>query len=263
MYTNISYFKKKLRGLSIRVFNLIENNNNTKFETNGEAYFINNIFKEFSAKKNDLVIFDIGANIGTYTNLMLESAKKFNVNPIIHIFEPVKSCFEKLYNNYSNNNFLHLNNFGASDNNKSAEIYYDKDGSSLASLYNRNLKSNGIELNITEEITLKRLDDYIIKKNIKHIDFIKIDIEGHEIQALKGLGKYLSSDFIDYIQLEYGGANLDSKSSLMEIYQFLEERGFYIAKMLSNGLEIREYKPFMENFSYSNYVAISNKVLEK
>jgi hypothetical protein len=77
-----------------------------------------------------------------------------------------------------------------------------------------------------------------------------------------GFGEYLNGDFIDFIQFEYGGANLDSKTSLLDIYSCLEDRGFIIAKIYPQGLEIRDYKPFMENYCYSNFVAISKKILE-
>ena len=72
--------------------------------------------------------------------------------------------------------------------------------------------------------------------------------------------KYMDSDFIDYIQFEYGGANLDSHTSLMEIYKFLNDRNFEIAKIMRDGLEIRKYQPYMDNFNYSNYVAISRNL---
>ncbi len=71
-----------------------------------------------------------------------------------------------------------------------------------------------------------RADEYIEKNKIKHISFIKIDVEGHELKVLEGLGNYLNADFIDYIQFEYGGANLDSHSSLLEIYEVLEKSNF-------------------------------------
>ena len=105
--------------------------------------------------------------------------------------------------------------------------------------------------------------NYIENKGISHIDFIKIDIEGHELKAFEGFGSYMNADFIDYIQFEYGGANLDSHTSLMELYAFFEKRNFSIAKIMPNGLLVRAYKPWMDNFTYSNYVAVSNKVLQK
>jgi hypothetical protein len=130
----------------------------------------------------------------------------------------------------------------------------------LASLYQRNLDSYGLTLHQSERVTLRRLDYYIETSNLQHINFIKVDIEGHELSALEGFGEYLNPEFIDYIQFEYGGANLDSHTSLMEIYNYLTAKGFHIAKVMPKGLEIREYHPDMENFNYSNYVAISKEV---
>lgn len=78
----------------------------------------------------------------------------------------------------------------------------------------------------------------------------------------KSLELNIEEQHINFIQFEYGGANLDSHNSLMEIYEFLTDRGFKIAKIVPTGLAMREYKPFMENFQYSNYVAISKRVLE-
>ena len=95
-----------------------------------------------------------------------------------------------------------------------------------------------------------------------HINFIKIDVEGHEVKVLEGLGNYLNKEFIDFIQFEYGGCNLDSKTSLMEIYNLLTNKGFKIAKILQKGLYLRNYNPDLENYVYSNYVAVSRKILE-
>ena len=142
-------------------------------------------------------------------------------------------------------------------------IFSDQEKSTFASLYKRNLESYNIQLSLTENIKLKRMDEYIKEKNINHIYFIKIDIEGNELKALEGFGDYINPNFIDYIQFEYGGANLDSHSTLMDIYKFFENNNFSVAKVLPKGLEIRKYKPFMDNFNYANYVAISNSLIDK
>jgi FkbM family methyltransferase len=250
--------KRKLRSLVWKVFNKIENNGNANFEKNGEKVFIDNLFSSFKNERR--VVFDIGANIGKYGEMIENQSLKLNIDVSLHLFEPTQRCFSAISKKFSNEYNVILNNFGVSNSDESARIYYDKEGSGLASLYQRNLDSYNLELNQSEEIKLRRIDKYIEEKNINHIDFIKIDIEGHELKAFEGFGKYLNSDFIDYIQFEYGGANLDSHSSLMEIYKLLSNSGFKIAKIMSNGLELREYSPFMENFNYCNYVAISNKM---
>ena len=142
-----------------------------------------------------------------------------------------------------------------SDGEREATIYYDRETSGLASLYKRDI--NKVELSTQETIKLRRLDDYINENEIDRINFIKIDIEGHELDAFRGLGDYLSADFIDAIQFEYGGANLDSHTSLKEIFDTLTNAGFNLYKVMPTHLEYREYRPWMDNFRYANYVALS------
>jgi FkbM family methyltransferase len=253
---------KKLKSLLLRIFNKLENNGNANFNSNGENHFIDSLISSISEAK-DVCIFDIGANTGDYSSILFEKINSKNINAQIHLFEPTNSCFKTIREKFQGINNIYLNNFGASDLDGEAKIFYDKEQSGLASLYQRNLECYNISMNYIESINLKRLDSYIKFKGIKHINFVKIDIEGHELKALEGFGSYLSADFIDYIQFEYGGANLDSKTSLMELYMFFLGKGFTVAKVMPKGLEIRQYNPFMENFSYANYMAISNKLINK
>jgi hypothetical protein len=158
---------------------------------------------------------------------------------------------------------VHLNKKGHTDTEKICHIYYDKEQSGLSSLYKRDLNGYNIELSKSEEIETICALNYIEREQIPHIDYLKIDIECHELKAFEGFGKYFSSDFIDFIQFEYGGCNLDSHTSLMELYAFLEGKRFKVGKVFPRGLEVRSYNQYMENFSYANYVAISNRLTEE
>lgn len=264
MYTKQSIFKAKLRNIAWSIFNKLENNGNANFEKNGEKVFIENLSNYLkNSDRKRIIAFDIGANLGEYSSTLISNFLKVGLDFELHLFEPQKRCYEVLTKKFANKINIILNNFGVSNVNDKAQIFYDKEQSGLASLYQRNLKAYGLRMNRSEEIILKRMDSYIDEKNIRHIDFIKIDIEGHELKALEGFGKYLNSDFIDFLQFEYGGANLDSHTSLMELYEFFEERNFILTKIMPKGLEIRKYEPFMDNFNYSNYVAVSNRVLKQ
>jgi FkbM family methyltransferase len=251
-----SKIRSKLRSVLFTLINRIENNNNADFFKNGEEQFINEYFKSITGS---VTLLDVGGNIGEYSEILIDQCSKRNIGYSLHIFEPTKSCFETLKNKFGINHNVYLNNTGASDTETTADIYYDAEKSGFASLYNRDLTSINVQMNMKEKITLVRLDDYIAKNNIAHIDFMKIDIEGHEVSAFTGMGKYLNGDFIKAIQFEYGGVNLDSKTTLREIYTLLEGSGFVIGKIMSNGIEIRPYSVQMENYQYANYVALSRK----
>lgn len=245
----------------MKVVNKIENNNNTDFSTNGEKLFLKNLISECNSKEKT-IIFDVGANIGSYTETVKSVATSSNIALEVHLFEPTQSCFSGLKKLFEEEGNIVLNNFGLSDEKGKRTIYYDFEKSGLASLYNRNLDAYGLALNNQEEIKLETLNNYITSKKITHIKLLKIDIEGHELSALIGMDKFLSADFVDYIQFEYGGANLDSRTNLMQIYELLESRGFQIAKIMPSGLQIRNYSPYMDNFNNANYVAVSERLLK-
>lgn len=261
MLNKVGLFKRILRAGAIMLFAKIENNNNCEFSSNGEKKFIEKLFYFFQ-KSGEIIIFDIGANIGEYSQMLLDYTAKANINSSLHVFEPTNECFKILESKFGTMPKIFINKQALSDAEGEVEIFYDKEKSGLASLYKRNLHY-AIEMSQSEVISTICAENYIESHQIKHINFLKIDIEGHELKALQGFGKYLNDEFIDFIQFEYGGANLDSHSSLMELYDLLEKKGFVLAKIMPKGLDIRNYKPYMENFYYSNYVAISNKVIGK
>lgn len=244
--------------LCFRLLNKIERNNNSNPYKNGEFLFIER-FSRLYPNKDKIIIFDIGANNGKYSKKIIDIRKK---NYELHLFEPQRQCYEILKKKFLDIKYVNLNNFGLSDKNSDVWLYKDKEGSGLASLYQRNFKIINKKMDLKEKISLKKPSDYIKENKIKKINLVKIDIEGNETKCLEGFEKYLSKNYIDFIQFEYGGCNLDSKTTLFEIFTFLENAGFIITKIMPKNLEKREYKPYMENFSYANYLAISQSILK-
>jgi FkbM family methyltransferase len=78
-----------------------------------------------------------------------------------------------------------------------------------------------------EKMITSRMDTIIEKESIKmnNINFLNLDIQGAELKALKGLGKYI--DNIDYIYTEVNTEKVYKDCALMsEIDEFLKEKGF-------------------------------------
>ncbi|MCK4738504.1 MAG: FkbM family methyltransferase [Deltaproteobacteria bacterium] len=261
MFIEETYFQKRARKKVLKWFKKLENNNNGKFDKNGELLFVQNVFNYYSSKGlEEITFFDIGVNKGEYTDFVLKESLKKNIKCKVYGFEPSKYCFNLLKEKYNGNDNVVLVNKGLSDKNEKVRLHYDVEGSGIASVYKRDLFDKNIEMNESEEIEIIRLEEYLKENKIDRIEFMKIDIEGNEVNAFKGMGEFLAKDKIDFIQFEYGGANIDSRTSLKEIYRNFRAKDFKIAKIMPKGLMLREYVEWMENFQNANYVAISSKV---
>jgi FkbM family methyltransferase len=247
------WFTKKLQGLVYR----LDNTGNGDLSQNGELHFINSVCAKY--QNLPFTFFDIGANKGEYTDLVLNEIKT-HTNYSLHLFEPQKSCVADLSKKFAQNKNIRINNFGLSDQTSNAILYKDTDQSGFASVYKRDLDYYNIDMKLTEAIELKTAAEYLTAANITRINLMKIDVEGHEMKVFKGLGSFLNPTNIDFIQFEYGGANLDSHSSLREIHSLLTKKGFVVCKMMPTHLMVTPYHPRLENFMYQNWVAVSCEI---
>ena len=119
------------------------------------------------------VILDIGANIGNHS---LYWASKCRVNKI-YAFEPVPETFNILRKNVENNfpEKIKILNIGLSDVSSHAAIKNFGHGNIGATVIEKS--ENGL-------LQVDKLDNLSIEE--EHIDFVKIDVEGHEIFTLRG-----------------------------------------------------------------------------
>jgi len=123
-------------------------------------------------------ILDIGANIGNHSLAWSGLCRR------LYAFEPGGKAYDLLHRNFSENSLAHLHalNFGLSDSETSLPLYVNTQGNlGASSLHNRS------ESDTAEVVQLRRGDDYLEEQGVHDVDFIKIDVEGHERQAFLGL----------------------------------------------------------------------------
>lgn len=195
------------------------------------------------------IFFDVGANIGKYTTMLKESFP----NAMIYCFEPAVETFRILKDNIGEKENIVLNNIAISDTAGKGKLYYDKETSGLASLYKRQLDYFNMEFSKSEEVSIETLDTYCKKNNIDHIDFLKLDIEGNELRALRGGERLLKKKRIYAIQIEFGGCNIDSRTYFRDFWNLLHE-DYYAYRILKNGIwKITNYTEKLECFCNTNY----------
>jgi len=238
------FFKTALVGMNY--------GNGSNFNKSGELYVLKLLNKNCSDEKA-ITIFDVGGNVGNYSKIL---AEVFGSKATIHSFEPSKKTFEIFLETTKNIQNIIPNNFGLSDTENHQLLFTNKDGSGLASVYMRKLDHLGISMDKSEEIKLSTIDNYCKANNINRINFLKLDIEGHELKALIGAKEMIDSKKVDCIQFEFGGCNIDSRTYFQDFYSLLKDN-YKIYRILKNGLyEIPAYSETLEIFTTINYLAL-------
>lgn len=210
----------------------------------------NTLVHQLLNRQPQLVI-DIGGNVGDYT------AELRRRNPLaeIHTFEPSSTNVGKLRSKFKDDKNIFILPFAVSDREGTATLYSNDPGSGLASLTQRNLDHFGIDFNLKESIDTIRFEDYWLKAlKGRHLDIVKIDIEGHELAALKGFGKAISSTSV--LQFEFGGCNIDTRTFFQDFWYFFKEHKFEMFRITPLGLDrITRYRELHEFFSTTNFIA--------
>jgi len=208
--------------------------------------------KTWYASTAAITIFDGGANAGNYSILL---SNVFGAQASVHSFEPSAQTFATLLANTKELPAINAINMGLGEREETQTLFLNYEGSAMASLYQRDLDFIDVQLDKKETIKLTSIDAYCRANNIAHIHFLKLDIEGHELSALKGAASMMEKNAIDLIQFEFGGCNIDSKTYFKDFYNLLHKQ-YRIYRILRNGLaEMSEYRETYEIFTAVNYLA--------
>lgn len=218
----------------------------------GERGVLDRVARTWAGKP--VVVFDVGANQGDYAE---EVVARLGQDTVCHCFEPSRKTFEILSARFSKHGNVRLHPFGFGEIRVRIPLYTSSGDSGLASVYPRRLDHFGLAVRPTEDIQLEVLDDFCESQKLNHVHLLKMDVEGHELSVLKGASRLLASGGIDYIQFEFGGCNLDSRTFFQDFYYLLDPK-YRLYRVLRNGLApITRYRETDEVFLTTNFLAVS------
>jgi FkbM family methyltransferase len=224
------------------------------FEKNGEKELVKKL-----SKLDPRTVFDVGANVGDWATMALESFP----NAIVHCFELSKSTHATLTMNVTNERAI-LNNLGlAADNGVFSYKDYGSNSQVNTLLLSATYHDSADLQPVMMESELIRGDDYCLSRDIKFIDFMKIDVEGAEHLVLRGLTKMLGEKAVRLLQFEYGYTNGDSKFLMRDFFDLFDGFGYLVGRVRRGGIKFENWTYEYNDFkSGPNYVAVRREDTE-
>lgn len=136
--------------------------------------------------KSSRVIIDAGANIGVFSLF----AKKLAPQATIYSFEPSPKTFQFLKYNLEKNSINEIEIYQQALGNRIGKTSLMIGGSALEAS-NMIFDSEFLEKNKdlfekSKTISINTIDNFVRERDLKYVDFIKIDTEGYEKQIIEG-----------------------------------------------------------------------------
>jgi len=223
-------------------------------DSSGEIRVLQKLAEDLNKKQN-LVVFDVGANIGKYA---INFAKLLRTSYVMHCFEPSAKTLITLRENTKTNPNIVLHNMGLGNEELETVLYSNEVTNTQSSLLQRDMSHWGDNYNLRneEKVVITTLDHFCSNHQIEYIDFLKLDVEGFEWNCLTGAQGMLRRKKIGILQFELGVGAVDGKYFFKDIFYLLRDN-YRIYRITKNNLyEIKRYKEQYEVFLTSNYIAI-------
>jgi FkbM family methyltransferase len=182
-------------------------------------------------RQNDVFI-DIGANIGL---MSLLASRLIGEKGKVFAFEPESETFAILERNIEMNRITNVRTFRIALGSASTTeiIYSNLDRSrGSASLIKTQGNSEGVPIQV------ETLDKFITTNQVADIRMMKIDVEGWELEVLRGARQLLSSHYAPIICIEYSSLHPLYNGQILDLYEYILNINQYRIYKLERGKEI-------------------------
>ncbi len=239
-FAGTSYGERTAR--YVDVLNRLLHNDSGNIGLNGEAWLLSRLDSVAS------IVFDVGANSGNWTHEALERLP----HATVHLFEPIPETFADLLQHVGDSDRVRLNELALSDESATELLMWTDGRDGTMSSATAPPGTSGREL----RVRCMTGDDYMASHNIDHIDLLKIDVEGYEMQVLKGFYQAFARGVIDVVQFEFTLWAAVARRWLADYYDFFSQWGFRIGKLWPRDVRWKDYAVEDEQFLRTNFVAV-------
>lgn len=205
-------------------------------------------------RRTNPVVFDIGAHGGGWSEALME---ELGGACRIFQFEPAPQNLAVLRQKASAN--VTLIEAAVSDEIGTATLHTTKTASDIGSLEPRRESIFQKHHYDAVEVQVTTIDEVLEEYAIDFADFVKMDIEGHELAALRGARRSIEAGKIRALSFEFGSGNINSRTYFHDFWDLLHPLGYAILRVGPGGqlMPVEEYYEDLEYFrNVTNYVAV-------
>lgn len=201
------------------------------------------------------VIVDVGANRGAWSEGLFRRIAP--LDPRFYLLEPSTSLQSTLSALSIPNKILLPVALG--DRVGEATLHSDAPGSEAASLHERRDTYHQGGEAASQQVTVTTLDALATQQKLTQIDYLKIDVEGHELAVLQGAQASLRSGMVHALAFEFGSGQINSRTYFHDFWDLLHPLNFRLYRILPGG-RITPVERYYESLEYfrgvSNYLAL-------
>jgi FkbM family methyltransferase len=218
------------------------------------------------ATSGDLgMFFDVGANVGDWSQALLTACKEQGLSNFnIHLFEPAPSTMDTLKRNIGAQRGIYHEELAMSSASESGVLYIHGKSAGTNSLHLDQLQaldSSGIA---SIPILKMSAADFCARENVTHIDLMKVDAEGHDMEVIFGALPLLKQGRIGVLQFEYNHTWIFSRHYLKDVFDAVSGLPYIVGKIRPNNIEIYStWHPEHERFFHANYVLIREDLINQ
>lgn len=226
---------------------------------NGEAQLVRTVVSALAKTKPTISLWDVGGNLGEWSQVAVEAAATSGVAMRLDIFEPAPAAFEGLVARFVSNDGVNVHPIALSDAQGTGKMAILAPTAGTNSLVASDSQaSNLIDVQLS---TGTAMMDQI---GLSHIDLIKIDAEGFDFAILQGMRRKLKTASISIVQFEYNHRWIAQSASLYGVFELVDGLPYKVGRVTQAGIELYpHWNAEMDRYFESNYALVHDDMIER
>lgn len=219
-------------------------NDSSNSSSNGEFWLLDRI-----GGPGEVTVFDVGAHKGEW------STRAAAVWPAaaIFAFEPIPETFERLKGTFDGDRRVEPVPVALSGPGNADElVMWTRGGSDTMSSAVPSGRTGVDEV----RVRCTTGDRFMEERGLDHIDVLKIDVEGFEMDVLSGFASALERHEVDLVQFEFTLWAVHAQRWLGDYVEYFADLGYPVGRLMPRRVDWSTYRPSDERFLRSNYIAV-------